>query len=133
MISCVQGYELKIKVSSIECKFVASDGLNKIVLDNVINDEGEFFIIADANTTKDWHSGRWAYQILGVNGIEEQDTLKILPNLEYSNDTTTSYWRKVLNAIDEKIAGRIDDVANEITVGDKKIRIYERRAVTEAS
>lgn len=126
MITCTQGYEFKKDVSSQECKLIATDGIGKITVANVISTDNAYALYASADETKDWHSGRWSYQILGPSGIDEQGVLKVLPNLEFTNDIAASYWKKVLVQIDERLAGKTIDPADSISVGDKSIH-YMRR------
>ena len=35
-----------------------------------------------------------------------------------------SYWRKALKAVEDRIAGKTLDPANDVTVGDKRISYY---------
>lgn len=42
------------------------------------------------------------------------------PSLLYA-DSIESYWKKVLVAIDERLAGKASESADSVTVGDKSI------------
>ena len=64
--------------------------------------------------------GVYNYQIISDCKIYEEGKMKIKANLLYSSDIE-SYWQKALRQVEERLAGKSIDPANEITVGDKKI------------
>lgn len=66
--------------------------------------------------------GKYSYQLIADNALEDSGTIKIQANLLYSDDID-SYWRRVLKAVDDRIAGKaLDSSAESISVGDKSIR-----------
>lgn len=64
--------------------------------------------------------GKYSYQLLSDEGISEEGTIKVKANLLYSTDID-SYWRKALKAVEDRIAGKAIDPAQDISVGDKRI------------
>lgn len=67
--------------------------------------------------------GRYNWQQLNSQGLEEKGEAVVQANLLYVDDAS-SYWKKVLKAIDERIAGKAIDPAKDVTVGDKRISYY---------
>lgn len=68
--------------------------------------------------------GRYSYQVLGSAGIIDSGVLKVKANLLYSTEID-SFWRKALRAVDDRLANKALDPANDVTVGDKKISYYK--------
>ena len=100
--------------------FVMADGINKFTIDSVVEKDGSYFIHIDSDVSKNFIPGKYAFQILNSEGLEKQDNLKVTPNLLYSQDIS-SYWRKVLKQVEDRIAGKSIDSANAVTVDGKSI------------
>lgn len=73
---------------------------------------------------KSGYHGRYSYQVLGSDGIIDSGVLKVKANLLYSTEID-SFWQKALRAIDDRLANKALDPANDVTVGDKKISYYK--------
>ena len=95
--------------------------MNKYTSDVVVNDEHGLKIRLDESLTSGFVPGIYDYQVVNPEGLEEQGRLKVKPNLMIS-DSVESYWKKVINAIDERLAGKVSESAESITVGDKSIK-----------
>jgi len=100
------------------CQFVASDGVNKIVV--AAFDPETSCLTATADETKDWCAAAYNYQIISSTGLVESGRLKVLPNLLYSH-TTDSYWKTVVRQIEERLAGKAVDAAYSVSVDGKSI------------
>lgn len=79
---------------------------------------------------KNGHLGRYNYQIITDGKVDEEGIINIKANLLYSS-TVDSYWKKALKAVEDRIAGKAIDPANDITVGDKKITYYSLNQLLE--
>ncbi len=113
MIKILQGTPFSIKVPSVDCQLVASDGLNKLIVSEY--DEETQSLTASAEETKDWNPTRYDYQVIGLEGLVEEGVLKVKANLLYSS-STESYWKQVVKAIEEKLAGRASELAYHVSV-----------------
>jgi hypothetical protein len=102
---------------------VLYDGANKITLSDVIEEGGKLYITASAEETKSWIPSRYDFQVLDADGLAEKGQLKVQANLLYSSEVD-SYWRKALKAVEDRLAGKALDPANDISVGDKRISYY---------
>ena len=74
--------------------------------------------------------GRYNYQIITDGKIDKKGIIKIQANLLYSS-SPDSYWQKALKAVEDRIAGKAIDPANDISVGDKKITYYSLNQLLE--
>ncbi len=118
----LQGTDLFIPCKESEAILVLFDGINKHTSTNVIGEEGNYQIGFTAEETKLFASGKYSYQLIADNALEDSGTIKIQANLLYSLEID-SYWRRVLKAVDDRIAGKaLDSSAESISVGDKSIR-----------
>lgn len=120
MIRLLQGTNFQYKVPNASCQLVASDGLNKIIVSDILEEGGEIFLTASAETTQSWNPTRYNYQIIGPEGLVEEGVLKVKANLLFTN-TTDSYWAQVVKACEAKLAGRAEELAYHVSVGDKSI------------
>jgi len=120
-ITIFQGSRATIDAKTSSSIFVMTDGMNKYTSDAVISTDDGYKISLDASVTSGFIPGSYTYQVVNGEGLESQGKLKVKPNLLYT-DSIESYWKKVLNAIDERLAGKTSDSAESITVGDKSIR-----------
>ena len=118
----LQGSAIEIPCKTDSCTLVLFDGLNKYTSTNITGEEGAYQIGFNADETATFIPGKYSYQLITDNALEDSGTIKIKANLLYSEDID-SYWRKVLKAIDERLAGKaLDGSAESITVGDKSLK-----------
>ena len=121
MITILQGTTFNHKVSSPNAQLVASDGINKIIVSDILQDEdGTYYLTASGETTKNWNPTKYNYQILDDTGLLEEGVLKIKANLLYTSQAG-SYWAQVVSACEAKLAGRAEELVYSISVGDKHI------------
>lgn len=120
MLKILQGGNSYIPVKSSSATLVMFDGQNKFTSDNVVPTQDGYSIYLDADTTKDYIPGRYSYQILSNDAVESEGIIKVKANLLYS-DGIDSFWKKALKAIEDRLAGKAIDPANDISVGDKRI------------
>lgn len=119
MNTILQGIEFK-KIVPETSQMVLFNGLDKYVI-STVEESDKFFLYASADETKEWHSGRYSYQVIGSNGIIEEGTIKVKANLLFSTEID-SYWKKALKQVEDRITGKAIDPAESVTVGDKNIR-----------
>lgn len=129
MITILQGLSFTKEVAE-AAQMILFNGVDKYIISS-IEQEGHLVLYANEDQTKELHSGRYSYQIIGATSLIEEGSLKVKANLLYSTDIA-SYWKKVLKQIDERLAGKAIDPANEVSVGDKKIRILQHRSTAKA-
>lgn len=125
MIITIQGYEFTKIVKDATAKLVLFDGLSKYIVDTIrptSTEELELYALPE--TTREWIPGRYSYQLLGIDGVIESGAFKVKANLLYSTEID-SYWQKALKAVEDRIAGKALDPANDISVGDKRISYYK--------
>ena len=100
---------------------MASDGTNKIIVSDINTDtDGEFYLVASADITKEWMPTTYTYQIIDANGLIDSGRFIVTPNLLYWG-TNLSYWQTVVNQIEQKLAGKALDAAYSVTVDGKSI------------
>jgi len=123
MLKAFQGFQFDKEIPNASSQMVLFDGLNKYVISEVTFQGEQLYLTASADETKEWIPGRYSYQVLDSNGIIEEGTIKVKANLMFSTDID-SYWKKALKAVEERIAGKTLDPANDVSVGDKRISYY---------
>ncbi len=123
MLQATQGYIFKKEVSESSSQLILFDGVNKIIVTSLIEEEGKLYLTASADETQEWIPGKYTYQLLDDTGIEEEGIFKVKANLLFSTDIQ-SYWQKALKAVEDRIAGKTLDPARDIAVGDKRISYY---------
>lgn len=121
MIKLLQGTNFQIKVPDNSCQFVATDGMNKIIVSDILTDADEnIYLVASSEITKEWQPTRYSYQIIDDTGLVDSGKFIITPNLLYWG-TSLSYWQTVVNQIEQKLAGKALDAAYSVTVDGKSI------------
>ena len=121
MIKLLQGTNFQIKVPDNSCQFVATDGINKIIVSDILADTDEnIYLIASSEITKDWNPTAYDYQIINENGLVESGRFRVLPNLLYWS-TVDSYWKTVVKQIEKRLAGKAIDAAYSVSVDGKSI------------
>lgn len=122
MNTILQGTEFK-KDAVEGAQMVLFNGMDKYIVD-AIEEDGKFFIYASADTTKEWHPGKYSYQMFAAaSSLLEEGELKVKANLLYSTEIY-SFWKKALHAVEDRIAGKAIDPANDVSVADKRISYY---------
>lgn len=116
-----QGATCLVDAKTLSSTFVMSDGLHKYTGDHLITTDQGLKIELPHTETSGFVPGIYTYQVINETGLEAQGKLKVKPNLLYADDIA-SYWKKVVDAIDKKLAGKADEIADSVTVGDKSIR-----------
>lgn len=100
---------------------MASDGTNKIIVSDIETDtDGEYYLVASSEITKDWMPTGYSYQIIDENGLIDSGRFIVTPNLLYWG-TNLPYWQTVVNQIEQKLAGKALDAAYSVTVDGKSI------------
>lgn len=115
-----QGSEAYIGCATLSSTFIMSDGYHKFSSDDIVQADDGLKIRLDSSLTSGFYPGPYTYQVVNPTGLEKQGKLKVKANLLYADDVA-SYWRQVLQAIDEKLKGRATDATNSVHVGDKSI------------
>lgn len=115
-----QGSTAYIDAETLSSVFAMTDGTNKYTSSDVISTEEGLKIVLDSSLTSGFVPRSYDYQVVNPNGLEQQGKLKVKPNLMYS-DSVESYWKTVIRAIDDRLAGRASEAASSIAVGDKHI------------
>lgn len=117
----LQGSEIKIQCKGENATLVISNGIEKYMTTAVEQIEDKYYVKFTSEETKDFAPVRYAFQIITDNTLELQGTLRIAPNLLYSN-ALESYWKTVLNAVEQRIAGKaLDGAAASVSVDGKSI------------
>lgn len=95
----------------------------KIVLNNPQNIDGKLYLIASKETTSQWKSGSYKYQIINDEYIESSGQIEIMKNylLTDEYETVKSHNELMLDAITAQIEGRATAAQQSMTVGDKSI------------
>lgn len=113
MIIQVRGLNFRYHCDYANMTFAAISDFGKITLTS----DSQGYFVADAETTKGWAIGKYTYQILSPEKILEQGEMIIKENFALEDATPySSYWRKVLKAVEDRIAGKSLDSATDITV-----------------
>ena len=146
MIKIVQGFEYKQPVKNEGSKLVIKGDGIKYVLENTEVIDGITYIIASANETVLWQPGKYKYQILSAEGIDDSGEFEIIHNYLYADeyDTVKSQNEILLEAVEAQIAGKASSAQSSISVGDKsigycsieelfKLRDYFKQKVAEES
>lgn len=123
MNNILQGSDFLYNCNTTKDILVLSDGLNKYIVNDVEQSDNKIYLKISSEVTKTWIPGTYDYQLISNNAIIESGQIKIIPNLLYS-DSILPYWKKALKAIDERLAGKTLNPANDVSVGEKRISYY---------
>lgn len=117
-----QGFPFKKEVSNEDSFFVALNPVSKIVVSNIVTEDGKYYLVADETITSGWLPSNYNFQIQDSEGIKEQGSLLIVKNLALATPAEAqSIWEKALSDIDAIITGRVKNATSSIHVGDKSI------------
>ena len=123
MIKITRGFLLRYRVKTNNSKLIIKGDFAKYTCENVVEKDDGFYIEEPAEVTKNWSVGKFKYQILNDEGIEDSGDIEILPNfaLMDEDESVKSHWEVVLEAIEATLAGKATAAQSSISVGDKSI------------
>lgn len=123
MIKAMQGFRFKRIVKTPQSKIIVKGDEYKLVLDNVETQDGSFYITERADATALWTAGKYKYQILNEEGLEEEGDFEILRNYYLADDVESvkTENEKLLDAIEAQLAGKATAAQQSMSVGDKSI------------
>lgn len=123
MIKITRGFLLRYRVKTHNSKLIIKGDFAKYTCENVVEKDNSFYIEEPADVTKNWSVGKFKYQILNDEGIEDSGDIEILPNfaLMDEDESVKSHWEVVLEAIEATLAGKATAAQSSISVGDKSI------------
>ena len=119
----VKGFLFRRKVKTPSSKIIIKGDFAKYTCENVVEKDNSFYIEEPADVTKNWSVGKFKFQILNDEGIEDSGDIEILPNfaLMDEDESVKSHWEVVLEAIEATLAGKATQAQTNISVGDKSI------------
>ena len=123
MIKITRGFLLRYRVKTHNSKLIIKGDFAKYTCENIVQKDDGFYIEEPADVTKNWSVGKFKYQILNDEGIEDSGDIEILPNfaLMDEDESVKSHWEVVLEAIEATLAGKATAAQSSISVGDKSI------------
>ena len=123
MIKFTKGFVFRWKVKTSSSKMIIKGDFAKYTCENVVEKDNSFYIEEPADVTKNWSVGKFKYQILNDEGIEDSGDIEILPNfaLMDEDESVRGHWEVVLEAIENTLAGKATQAQTNISVGDKSI------------
>ena len=123
MIKFTKGFIFRWKVKTSSSKIIIKGDFAKYTCENVISSDDGFYIEEPADVTKNWSVGKFKYQILNDEGVEDAGELEILQNfaLMDEDESAKSHWETILEAIEATLAGKATNSQTNISVGDKSI------------
>ena len=123
MIKFTKGFVFRWKVKTPTSKIIIKGDNVKYMCENVISSDDGFYIKETSEVTKNWQVGKFKYQILNDEGIEDSGDIEILPNfaLMDEDESVRGHWEVVLEAIENTLAGKATQAQTNISVGDKTI------------
>lgn len=119
----VKGFVFRYRVKTPSSKIIIKGNNVKYVFSNVVEKDNSFYIEETADVTKNWQVGKFKYQILNDEGIEEEGEIEILQNFSLmdEDESVRGHWEVVLEAIENTLAGKATSAQTNISVGDKSI------------
>ena len=118
-----KGFVFRWKVKTSSSKLIIKGCSVKYICENVVEKDDSFYIEESADVTKNWSVGKFKYQILNDEGVEDEGDIQILQNfaLMDEDESVKSHWEVVLEAIEATLAGKATAAQSSISVGDKSI------------
>ena len=119
----VRGFLFRYRVKTHNSKLIIKDDFAKYTCENVVKKDDGFYIEEPSEVTKNWQVGKFKYQILNDEGIEDEGEIQILQNfaLMDEDESVRSHWEVVLDAVEATLAGKATNSQTNISVGDKSI------------
>ena len=123
MIKITRGFLLRYRVKTSSSKMIIKGDNVKYMCENVISSDNSFYIEEPADVTKNWSVGKFKYQILNDECIEDEGEIQILQNFALidEDESVKSHWEVILEAIEATLAGKATSAQTNISVGDKSI------------
>ncbi len=123
MIKATQGFRFKHKVKTPSSKIVVKGDEYKLVIDRIVTEDDNFFIEELASTTTTWIPGKYKYQIINDEEIEDEGEFEILQNFYLTDEVSSvkTQNEKLLDAIEAQLAGKATSAQSSMSVGDKSI------------
>ena len=123
MIKFTKGFVFRWKVKTHNSKLIIKGDFAKYTCENIVQKDDGFYIEETSEVTKNWQVGKFKYQILNDEGIEDEGEIQILQNfaLMEEDESVKSHWEVVLEAIEATLAGKATQAQTNISVGDKTI------------
>ena len=123
MIKFTKGFVLRYRVKTPSSKIIIKGDFAKYTCENVVEKDDSFYIEESADVTKNWSVGKFKFQILNDEGVEDSGDIEILPNfaLMDEGESVRSHWEVVLDAVEATLAGKATAAQASISVGDKSI------------
>ena len=119
----VKGFLFRYRVKTHNSKLIIKGDNLKYTCENVVEKDNSFYIEEPADVTKNWSVGKFKFQILNDEGIEDEGEIQILQNfaLMEEDESVKSNWETILEAIEATLGGKATAAQSSISVGDKSI------------
>lgn len=123
MIKFTKGFIFRHRVKTPTSKMIIKGDFVKYTCENVVSSDDGFYITTSADVTKTWDVGKFKFQILNDDGVEDSGDIEILQNFSLMDEgeSVRSHWEVVLEAIESTLAGKATQAQTNISVGDKSI------------
>lgn len=119
----VKGFLFRYRVKTSSSKMIIKGDFVKYTCENIVSSDDGYYLTEPADVTKNWSVGKFKYQILNDEGVEEEGEIEILQNfsLMEEDESVKSNWETILEAIENTLAGKATSAQTNISVGDKSI------------
>ena len=119
----VKGFLFRWKVKTPSSKMIIKGDNLKYTCENIVSSDDGYYLTEPADVTKNWQVGKFKYQILNDEGVEEEGEIEILQNFSLMEEyeSVKSHWEIILEAIEATLAGKATAAQSSISVGDKSI------------
>ena len=123
MIKITRGFLFTYRVKTQTSKLIIKGDYVKYTCENIVQKDNSFYIEEPSEVTKNWSVGKFKYQILNNEGVEDSGDIEILPNfaLMDEDESVRGHWEVVLDAVEATLAGKATAAQASISVGDKSI------------
>ena len=123
MMKFTKGFLFRYRVKTSSSKIIIKGDFAKYTCENVVSSDDGYYIEEPADVTKTWSVGKFKYQILNDEGVEDSGDIEILPNfaLMDEDESVRGHWEVVLDAVEATLAGKATAAQASISVGDKSI------------
>ena len=123
MIKFTKGFVFRWKVKTSSSKMIIKGDNLKYTCENIVSSDDGYYLTESADVTKNWSVGKFKYQILNDEGIEDENDIEILQNFSLmdEDESVRSHWEVVLDAVEATLAGKATSAQASISVGDKSI------------
>ena len=123
MIKIVKGFIFRHRVKTPTSKMIIKGDFVKYTCETVVSSDDGFYIEEPSEVTKTWDVGKFKFQILNDEGVEDSGDIEILQNFSLMDEgeSVRSHWEVVLEAIESTLAGKATQAQTNISVGDKSI------------